>query len=271
MFGMGLSLTIADFKRVVLYPKAIIVGLFNQLIILPAIGFALIWLFPVKPDIAIGLIILAACPGGPTSNLITHLAKGDTALSVSLTAISSTITVFTIPFIVNLGLLMVQGKETAFQLDVLQTIGQVFIIVIIPVSLGMLIKARKSAFAERMDRPVRIASGVVFTLVIVGILIKEKANIIPYFEQAGVLALSLNVLTMAIGFLTAALFKLNRRQEISISIETGIQNGTLAISIATVLLGNSAFAIAPAIYGLLMFFTAGIVIFWGSRRVQVAS
>ena len=244
MFGMGLSLTVADFKRVLLYPKAVIVGLINQLIILPAIGFALIWLFPVKPDIAIGLIILAACPGGPTSNLITHLAKGDTALSVSLTAISSTITVITIPFIVNLGLLMVQGKEAAFQLDVLQTIGQVFIIVIIPVSLGMLIKARQAAFADRMDKPVRVASGVVFTLVIVGILIKEKANIIPYFQQAGVLALS---------------------------IETGIQTGTLAISIATVLLGNSAYAIAPAIYGLLMFFTAGIVIFWGSRRVAAAS
>jgi BASS family bile acid:Na+ symporter len=266
MFGMGLSLTIDDFKRVVRYPKAMFIGLVNQLILLPAIGFALIFLFPVEPDIAIGLILLAACPGGPTSNLITHLAKGDTALSVSLTAVSSVITVFTIPLVVNLGLLAVLGQGSPFQLEVLQTIGQVFVIVIIPVSLGMLIKAKKSAFADRMDRPVRLASGVVFVLVILGILLKEKANIIPYFEQAGLLALSLNVATMALGFLMAALFGLSREQEVSISIESGIQNGTLAISIATVLLENSAFAIAPAIYGLIMFFTGGAMIYWANRR-----
>lgn len=266
MFGMGLSLTPADFKRVLVYPKAMLIGLVNQLILLPAIGFALILLFPVQPEIAVGLILLAACPGGPTSNLITHLAKGDTALSVSLTAVSSMITVFTIPFIVNLGLITAMGQETAFQLNVLQTIGQVFIIVIIPVSLGMLIKAKKTAFANRMDRPVRIASAIVFVLVIVGIVVKERANIVSYFEQAGLLALALNLATMLTGYYMAALFRLNRPQEVSISIESGIQNGTLAISIATVLLGNSAFAIAPAIYGLIMFFTGGAMIYWANRR-----
>jgi BASS family bile acid:Na+ symporter len=268
MFGMGLSLTPADFKRVLLYPKAMLIGLVNQLILLPAIGFALILLFPVQPEIAVGLILLAACPGGPTSNLITHLAKGDTALSVSLTAVSSMITVFTIPFIVNLGLITAMGSETAFQLNVLQTIGQVFIIVIIPVSFGMLIKARKAAFANRMDRPVRIASAIVFVLVIVGIVVKERANIVAYFEQAGLLALALNLATMLTGYYMAALFRLNRPQEVSISIESGIQNGTLAISIATVLLGNSAFAIAPAIYGLIMFFTGGAMIYWANRRAD---
>jgi BASS family bile acid:Na+ symporter len=242
------------------------IGLFNQLILLPVIGFALIALFPVQPEIAVGLILLAACPGGPTSNLITHLAKGDTALSVSLTAVSSLVTVFTIPFIVNLGLLMAMGRETAFQLNVLQTIGQVFIIVIIPVSLGMLIKARKAAFADRMDRPVRIASALVFVLVIVGILVKERANIVSYFEQAGLLALALNLATMITGYYMASLFRLSRPQEVSISIESGIQNGTLAISIATVLLNNSAFAIAPAIYGLVMFFSGGAMIYWSGRR-----
>lgn len=268
MFGMGLSLTTADFKRVLVYPKAMFIGLVNQLILLPLIGFALILLFPVQPEIAVGLILLAACPGGPTSNLITHLAKGDTALSVSLTAVSSMITVFTIPFIVNLGLITAMGQETAFQLNVLQTIGQVFIIVIIPVSLGMLIKARKTAFANRMDRPVRIASAVVFVLVVVGIVVKERANIVAYFEQAGLLALVLNLTTMATGYYVAALFRLKRAQEVSISIESGIQNGTLAISIATVLLGNSAFAIAPAIYGLIMFFTGGAMIYWANRRTD---
>lgn len=270
MFGMGLSLTVQDFKRVLFYPKAIIIGLVNQLVLLPAIGFLIIYLFELKPDIAIGLIILAACPGGPTSNLITHLAKGDTALSVSLTAVSSFITVFTIPFIVNLGLVMVMGKETAFQLEVLKTIGQIFIIVIIPVSMGIFIHERWRSFAKKMDRPVRIASSVVFVLVIVGLLIKEKDHIIPYFQQAGIVALTLNIATMTLGFLTAQLFRLPFRQEVSISIESGIQNGTLAISIATVLLGNSAFAIAPAIYSLIMFFTAGLMIYWSLIRARNA-
>lgn len=265
MFGMGLTLTLYDFKRVIIYPKAILLGLVNQLILLPVIGFILVFIFPVSEAIAIGLILLAACPGGPTSNLITHLAHGDTALSVSLTAISSTITVVTIPIILNVGFVMIQGTGTAFQLDVLQTIGQVFIIVLIPVSIGMLIRRFKADFADRMDRPVRVASGIVFVLVIVGIMIKEKDNIVPYFQQAGWLALILNVATMALGYASARLFKLNKAQGISISIESGIQNGTLAISIATVLLENSTYAIAPAVYGLVMFATSGLVIYWGNR------
>ncbi len=266
MFGMGLTLTIDDFKRVITSPKAILIGLTNQLLLLPAIGFLLVSIFPASEPVAIGLILLAACPGGPTSNLITHLAKGDTALSVSLTAVSSTITVITIPFIVNLGFVMIQGGGTAFQLDVLQTIGQVFIIVLIPISIGMLIRRFKTDFANRMDKPVRIASGIVFVLVLVGIVIKEKDNIVPYFQQAGWLTVILNIATMAIGYASARLFNLSKTQGISISIESGIQNGTLAISIATVLLQNSTYAIAPAVYGLVMFITAGGMIFWGNRK-----
>lgn len=270
MFGMGLSLTIQDFKRVVLYPKAMIIGLVNQLILLPAIGFLLVYLFDLPADVAVGLIILAACPGGPTSNLITHLAKGDSALSVSLTAVASVITVFTIPLVVNLGLEMIMGQGTPIHLDVLKTIGQIFIIVIIPVSVGIFIHEKWQSFAAKMDRPVRIASTVVFILVIAGLLIKEKENIIPYFEQAGIVTLILNIATMSLGFFTAQLFRLPFKQEVSISIESGIQNGTLAISIATVLLGNSAFAIAPAIYSLIMFFTAGLLIYISLKRAKKA-
>ncbi|MEQ9230094.1 MAG: bile acid:sodium symporter, partial [Cyclobacteriaceae bacterium] len=155
MFGMGHSLTTDDFKRVFVEPKAILIGLINQLVILPLIGFLLISIFSVRAEIAIGLIILAACPGGPTSNLITHLAKGDTALSVSLTAISSFVTLLTIPFIINLGLRTVLGSSTEIQLDVVQTIAQVLVVVVIPVILGMLIRAKKEAFAHKMEKPVR--------------------------------------------------------------------------------------------------------------------
>ena len=267
MYGMGLSLTLHDFKQIFITPKAIITGLVNQLILLPLLGFLLIALFPVRPEIAIGVIILAACPGGPTSNLITHLAKGDLALSVSLTAISSFVTLLTIPFLTNLGLKMVMGQDTVIQLNIARTILQVFAIVIIPILLGMGTRGWKSAFADRMEKPVRIASGVVFVLVLAGIIIKEIDKIPAYIAEAGSITLTLNIATMGLGLLSAKLMKLPFKQGISISIESGIQNGTLAISIATVLLSNTAYAIAPAVYGILMFVTGGVLIF-GSLKIN---
>ena len=263
---MGLSLTSEDFKRVFVEPKAILAGLINQLILLPAIGFLLISILDLRPEIALGVIILVACPGGPTSNLISHLAKGDTALSISLTAISSFITILSIPFVINLGLSVVYGSNEEIRLDVLGTMLQVFVVVIIPVSLGMLIKAKRANFASKMEAPVRKASGIIFVLVLGGVILKEKANIVSYVIQAGLVTLTLNVLTMALGYLISNILKLNRKQAISISIESGIQNGTLAIAIATGVLMNTEYAIAPAIYGLLMFFTSAVVIYWGIKQ-----
>ncbi len=266
MLGMGLSLVIADFKRIFIYPKAILVGLVNQMIILPLIGFAIVLAFPLTPQIAIGIMILAACPGGPTSNLIAHLAKGDTALSVTLTALSSFITILTIPFIVNFALVRFLEEGQIIQLNVMQTIAQIFVIIIIPVSIGMLIRRHRESFALRMARPVRIASAFVIALVIIGIVIKERENFVSYFQQAGIVALVLNVATMAVGYFTARMFGIRDKQALSISIESGIQNGTLAISIAVILLHSTEFSIAPAIYSLLMFFTGGVVVWIGLRR-----
>ncbi len=266
MLGMGLSLVMADFKRIFLYPKAIMVGLVNQLLILPLIGFAIVMVFPMAPEIAIGIMILAACPGGPTSNLIAHLAKGDTALSVTLTALSSFITILTIPFIVNFALVRFLDEGQMIQLNVLQTIAQIFIIIIIPITLGMLIRRYSERFALRMAGPVRIASAFVIALVIIGIVIKERANFVSYFQQAGIAALVLNVATMVVGYYSARLFGIKDKQALSISIESGIQNGTLAISIAVILLHSTAFSIAPAIYSLLMFFTGGIVVYFGLKK-----
>ncbi len=263
MLGMGLSLEINDFKRILIHPKAIAVGLVNQLLILPLLGFLIASFIPVVPGIAVGVMILVACPGGPTSNLIAHLAKGDTALSVSLTAISSFITIVTIPFIVNFGLEQFMDQGQIIKLNVAQTIIQTFVIIVIPVCIGMLIRSKKQAFADKMSKPVRTASGIVIMLVIVGLLIKEKDHVVSYFQQAGVATLVLNITTMIVGFCSAKLFKITDRQAISIAIESGIQNGTMAIAIAVFLLGNATFAIAPAIYSLLMFFTSGIVIYLG--------
>ena len=270
MLGMGLSLVTDDFKRILVYPKAIFVGLFNQLIILPLVGFLIAISFPIQPEIAIGIMILAACPGGPTSNLIAHLAKGDTALSVTLTAFSSIITIITIPFIINFALVHFLDEGQMIKLDVVKTIAQILIIIIIPISIGMIIRRYKEGFAIRMAKPVRIASGIVLALVIIGIVIKEKENFVSYFQQAGIVALVLNVTTMTIGYFMAKMFKIKNKRAISISIESGIQNGTLAITIAVVLLGDAAFAIAPAIYSLIMFFTGGAVIYWGIKRASLS-
>jgi len=268
MFGMGLSLKIENFVQIFKYPKAMVVGLLNQIVLLPLIALGLAHFLELDPAIAIGLMILAACPGGPTSNLITHLAKGDTELSVSLTTANSFITIFTIPFVVDFGLNYFSTSEAVVTLDKLKTIIQIFVIVVIPVALGLWVKSSKPNFAQKMDKPVRIASGIVLFAVILGLVLQKKSDLIPYMEQAGWAALLINVVTMAVGYITAKLALLNRAQSLTISIESGIQNGTMAIAIATGILMNSDYAIAPAVYSLLMFFTGGVMILLGNRMAQ---
>lgn len=270
MFGMGLSLTAEDFRRIFRQPKAVMVGLTNQLILLPVIGFALVSLIGLKAEIAVGVMILVACPGGATSNLISHLAKGDTALSVSLTAVASLVTIITIPLIIQFALSHFQGLEQEVVLNVPQTIGQLLMIVVVPVAIGMLIRAKATRFALRMDRPVRIASGLLLALITLGLIIKERENIVPYLQQAGLPTISLCVLTMALGYFSARVFRLSLRQAISISIESGIQNSALAITIATVTLQNTEFGMAAAIYTLVMYAAGFLAIVYGRRAVTTS-
>jgi len=268
MFGMGLSLVKDDFIRIFQNPRAIIVGLLNQIILLPIIAYFLISFFNVGTDIAIGVMILAACPGGPTSNLITHLAKGDTGLSVSLTTANSLITIFTIPFVIDFALTQFLDSSEMIQIDKLKTVAQIFVIVIIPIAVGMALKNAKPAFADKMNKPVKIASAIVLFLVIIGLVLKKKEDLIPYLKQAGLIALALNVATMMIGFATAKIAKLNLAQSLTISIESGIQNGTMAIAIASGILMNENYAIAPAVYSLIMFFTGGAIIAYGMKSIK---
>ena len=265
MLGMGLSLQISDFRRVVLYPKAVFLGLTNQLILLPIVGYAIAVAFGLSTEMAVGLMILAACPGGATSNLIAHIAKGDTALSITLTAISSLVTIITIPFIVNFALENFSNGGQDIQLPIPKTILTIVVIIIIPVSIGMLIKAKNATFALKMDKPVRIVSAAFLALIVIGAILKEKAILVDAFKEVGLSTLSLNLVTMLIGFLTAKAFRLNVEQAKTVSIESGIQNGTLAIFIATTLLKNSQMSIPPAIYSLVMFGTAGVAIFFFSK------
>jgi BASS family bile acid:Na+ symporter len=271
MFGMGLSLVKDDFVRLLQHPKAILVGLANQIVLLPIIAYILIVLFNVETDIAIGVMILAACPGGPTSNLITHLAKGDAGLSISLTTVNSIITIFTIPFVVDFALSQFLDANETVQINKLQTVIQIFAIVIIPVSIGMAINRAKPDFAEKMNKPVKIASAAVLFLVIIGLVLKKKEDLIPYLQQAGLTTLALNISTILIGFITAKLAKLNTVQSLTISIESGIQNGTMAIAIASGILMNDNYAIAPAVYSLIMFFTGGAIIAFGIKTIQPKS
>lgn len=268
MFGMGLSLVKGDFIRLFEYPKAIFVGLINQIILLPIIAFVLISVFNVGAEIAIGVMILAACPGGSTSNLITYLAKGDTSLSISLTTINSLITIFTIPFVVDFALNQFLDANEIVHIDKVQTVIQVFSVVVVPVVLGMTLRKIKPDLADRMSKPVKIASAAVLFLVIIGLVLKKKEDLIPYLQQAGFITLALNITTMFIGWLTAKVSKLNTSQSLTISVESGIQNGTMAIAIASGVLMNDNYAIAPAVYSLIMFFTSGAIIAIGSKLMK---
>jgi BASS family bile acid:Na+ symporter len=267
MVGMGLSLVPSDFKRIVAYPKAVVLGLICQLVLLPTIGFLLVTLFGLSGALAVGLMIIAACPGGATSNLIAHLAKGDTALSISLTAVSSVLTVVTIPLIVNFSIVHF-GEEGSVLLPVGKTIAQIFVITIIPVSLGMWIKNRKPVWADRADKPVRWMSAVFLALIIVAAILKERENLVEFFLLIGPATLTLNVGMLVLGFLLGKLLLLSPRQSLTISIETGIQNGTLGIFVAATLLKNSVMVIPSAIYSLIMFGTAVLVILWGNRLMR---
>ena len=266
MLGMGLSLVPGDFKRVFIYPKATILGLINQLILLPLVAFGLCVAFNLPGELAVGMMILSACPGGATSNLITHLSKGDIALSITLTAISSFITVLTIPIITNLSLEYFMKESEIIKLPVLETIAQVIGITILPVSIGMIIKRYKSELSSKVEKPLKTLSAVFLVIIILGAILKNKADIIDFFVQAGPVALVLNIATLAIGYFSSTIFGLTVPQRRTISIESGIQNGTLAIAVAASILKNPQMSISPAIYSLIMFFTAGFLIFSVNRK-----
>lgn len=260
MTGMGMSLVIADFSRVLLYPKAVILGLVGQLLILPLCGLFIASFFVSDPVLALGIMLLAVCPGGTTSNMITHLAKGDLALSITLTAVSSVCTFVSIPLVMAFAFEYFSNETTHFELPVLQTIGGLFLITLLPVSLGMAIRHWKQAFAVRAEAYLNRFAMVFLLVLVVGVGVKQHQVLIPALQQVGPSVFMLNVLTMMIGFVIARRFRLNAAQTTSISLEIGIQNSALAMLIATSLLNSPDMALPPAIYTLVMYITGGFVI-----------
>ncbi|MFT4612389.1 MAG: BASS family bile acid:Na+ symporter [Flavobacteriaceae bacterium] len=271
MLGMGMTLIPTDFSRILKYPKAILIGLTNQLIFLPIIGFSLAIAFNLSPIMAIGLMILAACPGGPTSNLITQVCKGNIALSVTLTAIASIVSILTIPFIMSYALeYFGTDSNVTIKLPILDTILQIMVITVIPISIGMLIRRFKTNFSKRMEKPMRIASTVIFILVFLAVIAANFNIMGKAMKEVGLVTLLLNIITMGLGYLTAKLFKLNLKSAISITIESGIQNGTLAIVIATTILNNLEMGIPTAAYAIWMFLTGGILMWQLGKRLEVS-
>ncbi|MEE4244609.1 MAG: bile acid:sodium symporter family protein [Kangiellaceae bacterium] len=258
MLGMGMSLTPKDFNEVLLHPKAVSLGIITQMIMLPLFAYAIALMFGMTGALAVGLMILALCPGGTTSNLYTYLAKGDIALSITLTSIVSLIAPFTVPLLIVLSMDIFIGESTEVTLPVIDTIVQLIAITIVPISIGMVIRKFKPVIADKSDKPVKIFSVVFLALVVTGLVLQNIKQMAGYFLQAGLAALVLNVVCMAAGFWIARFLRLNRGQSIAIGIEVGFQNGTLAIVIALSLIKNTEMAIAATVYSLIMFATGAI-------------
>jgi len=268
MTGMGLSLTINDFRRVLKFPKAVFIGFLNQIVLLPIIAYLLIGIFNVDGSLAMGIMILSACPGGPTSNLLTHLAKGDTALSVTLTAINSLITIITIPLIVNFSLHEFAADSAQIDAPIVKIASSLIAIIAVPLAIGMTLNRYKSSLATKMEKPVKVASIFILAVIIVGLAISERDKLGDYLTDSWMIVLALNVSTMIVGFITAKLLKLSFKQAITICLESGNQNGTLAIFVGKTMLGRPEFAIAGAIYSLMMYFTASIPIIYSSKKLK---
>jgi BASS family bile acid:Na+ symporter len=257
MLGLGLSLTLNDFKRVVNYPKAILIGLVSQMVILPVACYFIAKAFGLSPELAVGLMLLSASPGGPTANLYSHLSKGDVALNITLTAVNSLLTLFTLPLIVNFAIQHFMESGTVVPMQ-FKKVVEVFLMVLIPVSIGMLIKSKFSKTSGKLDKPVKILSALFLLAVIGGVVYQVRENILSYFRMVGMAALIFNLLSIAVGYYLPRLMKLQEKQAIAIGMEIGIHNGTLAIFIALTVIGNGVMSVPPVIYSLLMFVTAAL-------------
>ena len=261
MFALGLGLTGEDFLRVARQPRDFFVGAFSQIILLPIIAFILVKIWPIAPELAIGVMIIAAAPGGVTSNLLTYFAKGDVALSISLTAIISLLCVVTIPFIVLTSIGLLADTSIAQDISLLSMARDMFLIVTVPVILGMLFRKFIPTAAIRFEPMAKKVSMVLFVLVLLGAIAAEKENIVSYFAQAGLITLLLNVIMMVVAFYLAQLLGSGNEQKKCITIECGLQNGTLAIFVATSIFGGGAYVIPAATYSLIMFFTSLIFVY----------
>lgn len=265
MFTMGLSLTKNDFSKVVKFPKAFTIGFFLQTVSLPLLGFFVAWIwftyFGLSASFAIGLVVIACCPGGVTSNMMTYLGKGDSALSISLTAIISIFSVISIPFIVNLGIRVFLGEENNIELNVGKTVIGIFLITTVPVLFGMAIKRIRESIADKLLPIFTKLSSSLFALIIIAAIVKDWRLFNEIIFSLGPATLGLNLIVMMVAIIAAKISNISESQQRAIVFECGLQNGTLAIFVTSTLLQNEEMMLPGAVYSILMFVTGGIYLF----------
>ncbi len=269
MFTLGLGLVLSDFTNLVYKPKPFFVGIMNQMVILPLLAFFIISLLNITKEIAVGMMILASCPGGVTSNMITKLAKGDTALSISYTAVISVLTIFTLPLITGLSMNHFMGAE-APPLNLLSLGLTMFFITAVPVGAGMLVRSKNKPFADAFDGTATKISTVLFVVIILGALVSEWDTFINNFLQLGPAIFFMIVAMLFIAYYSSTWFKMSSKQSITVTIESGIQNGTVGITVGNLIInpesGLSILSIPSGVYSILMYFICLPFVFWYIRR-----
>jgi len=265
MFGLGMGLTGEDFRRVGRYPRAVLVGLGLQTLVLPWVAFALALGFDLPPALAVGLMLLAASPGGATANIYSHLARGDVALNITLTAINSLLCLLTLPVILDLSMDFFLGAGRYVPPPTMKVV-EVALIIVLPVLLGMVVRAKAPGFAARAEKPMRLLSIVVLVVLVAAAVSKEWRTLAASLGAVGLACLLFNLASLAVGYAAPLAMRLPPRQATAIAMEIGIHNGTLAIFIALNVLGNAAMSIPAAIYSLVMFVTAAVFATWVARR-----
>jgi BASS family bile acid:Na+ symporter len=267
MIGIGMTLTVRDFRQVAVYPKGMIVGTVAQILIMPLVAFMLATLLAVPPAIAVGLVIIAACPGGTTSNLFVLLARGNIALSIVLTVSASLITILTLPLFTNLALQHYMGTEEDIVLPVWKTVGMLIGIVLFPVAIGMTVRTRKPEVARKAESIVSVFGGVVLALLIVALIYGVRDQIWELLKQAGPATILLNLAGIGLGLAAGRMAGLTQRESLAVAVELGVKNGTIALMVTLTLLESSAMSIPAAVYGVLMFPIGFILAMYGRRII----
>lgn len=259
MFGLGLHLSVEDFKRVLKFPKPIFIGLVCQLFLMPAVAIGLCYAFQLEPLFAIGLVLLASSPGGVVANIYAHLAKGDVALTLTLTAVNSILSAVSIPVITGIGIYLFSTEDQTVGMQFSKMI-QVFLIILVPVSIGLVVHSKFPAFSQKMDKPVRIFSIVVLAAIIIVAVQNEWQLLVDHFAEITGVVLTFNLLSLLFGYTIPRYFNVSAFQAKAISFEIGIHNGTVALYIAISVLGSTMIAVPAAFYSVIMFFTAGALV-----------
>ena len=266
MFTLGLGLSVSDFTNVFRKPKNFLIGLISQLIFLPIVGLTLVIIWPLPIEIAIGVMLIAAAPGGVTSNILTFFAKGDVALSVSLTAVMSLLSAVSVPIVLAISIGLIGDSSLPDSISLTGIALSMFLIVTLPVLLGMGVRSFLNSLTLKIEKSARFISTLLFVLVLVGAILAERENVVSYFAQTGLVVLTLNILMMLIAFYWSGFFGMGIAQKKAIAIECGLQNGTLAIFVGTSLFGGGLYIIPAATYSLVMYLTSLIFIYFIKNR-----